>query len=371
MFREIKGQDRAIRLLNNAIAHKRISQAYLFYGPEGVGKFTTALYFGMALNCVAKSEKRPCGVCPSCHKFLEFSHPDFIYIFPTPNIKTSAEGEMKEKSITEYNAYVENRKNTPWEKVYFTGSTEIRKESIEMIQKRLEFTQREGKYRICIVEDADEMNQNTSNSFLKTLEEPPDNSILILITTRMQSLLPTIISRCQLVFFKPLSYKVIEEMLISKYLIDKPTAKTNARISNGNLEQAIRLTNDTKHASRNLMISFVEAALKADDMFMINMFASSRERFKSELIHDMLAHLALWQNDIALFASGKKDVTNSDYLPLLEKCLNRLSGDVETIADSLNLIDNMHGKLNGNVNIQLILINVYNHLKTLFGKSSS
>ncbi|MFO7660250.1 MAG: AAA family ATPase [Candidatus Cloacimonadaceae bacterium] len=367
MFREIKGQDRAIRLLNNAISHNRVSQAYLFYGPEGVGKFTTALYFGMALNCVAKSEKRPCGICASCHKFLEFSHPDLIYVFPTPNIKTTAEGELKEKSIAEYNAYIENRKNTPWEKVYFTGSTEIRKESIELIQKRLEFTQREGNYRVCIVEDADEMNSSTANSFLKTLEEPPEQTVLILSTTRMQSLLPTIISRCQLVFFKPLSYKIIEDMLTSKYLIDKPTAKANARISNGNLEQAIRLTNDTKHASRNLMISFVEAALKDDDMFALNLFSSTKDKFKTELIHDMLAHLALWQNDIALLASGKKDITNSDYQELLNQCLQRLGNDVDKIVDSLNLIDDLHRKLNGNVNLMLILINLHNHLKALYG----
>lgn len=369
MFREIKGQDRAIRLLNNAISHNRISQSYLFYGPEGVGKFTTALYFGMALNCVAKSEKRPCGICASCHKFLEFSHPDLIYVFPTPNIKTTAEGELKEKSIAEYNAYIENRKNTPWDKVYFTGSTEIRKESIELIQKRLEFTQREGNYRVCIVEDADEMNSSTANSFLKTLEEPPEQTVLILITTRLQSLLPTIISRCQLVFFKPLSYKIIEEMLISKYLIDKPTAKANACISNGNLEQAIRLTKDTKHISRNLMISFIETALKNDDMFALNLFSSTKEKFKAELIHDMLAHLALWQNDIALLASGRKDVTNSDYQELLNHCMQRLGNDVDKIADSLNLIDDLHRKLDGNVNLMLILINLHNHLKALYGSS--
>lgn len=367
MFREIKGQDRAIRLLNNALAHNRISQAYLFYGPEGVGKFTTALYFAMALNCVAKSEKRPCGVCTSCHKFLEFNHPDLIYVFPTPNIKTTAEGEMKDKSIAEYNAYIENRKKTPWEKVYFTGSTEIRRESIELIQKRLEFTQREGNYRVCIIEDADEMNSSTANSFLKTLEEPPEQTVLILITTRMQSLLPTIISRCQLVFFKPLSHKVIEELLTAKYLIDKPTAKANARISNGNLEQAIRLTNDTKHVSRNLMVSFIEAALKKDDLFILNLVSSAKEKYKSEFIHDVLAHLAIWQNDIALLASGRIDITNSDHRELLNQCLERLGDDVDGIADSLALIDDWHGKLSGNVNVMLILINLFNHLKSLYG----
>jgi len=369
MFSQIKGQDRAIKLLNNSIQHNRISQAYLFYGPEGVGKFTTALYYGMALNCLSASTKRPCGACASCHKFIEFSQTDLTYIFPTPNLKLTDEGVIKEsKYISEYNDYIENRKHSPWKSFFFSSKLMIRKESIIMLQRRLELAQTEGAYRVCIVEDADEMNEEASNSFLKTLEEPPSNTVIILTTTKMQSLLPTIVSRCQLVYFQPLSHKVIEDMLTSKYLIDKTIAKTYSRISNGNLEQAIRLTGDSKQESRNLMIAIVEAALKKDDMFVINMVSSVKEKYKAELMHDLLFHLALWFNDMAKLYIDRKDINSLDQLELLEKCLKNNPDWDTDIPNSLSFIDDLHRKIDGNVNIQLILINLYNHLRKNFNK---
>ncbi len=364
MFSQIKGQDRAIRLLNNSILHNRIAQAYLFYGPEGVGKFTTALYFSMALNCTSVPDKKPCGTCDSCHKFLQLSHPDLTYIFPTPNLKLTEEGEIKEsKYISEYNDYLENRKTSPWKNFFFSSKLMIRKESITMLQRRLELAQTECNYRVIIIEDADSMNEEASNSFLKTLEEPPKNTVIILLTTKMQSLLPTIISRCQQVYFQPLSHRVIEDILISKYFIDKAIAKTYSRISNGNLEQAIRLTGDSKHESRNLMIAFIEASLNKDDMFIINSVGSGKEKFKAELVHDLLYHLALWFNDMSKLYVDRKDINNLDYAELLEKCVKNCLVCDSDIPASLTFIDDLHRKVDGNVNTQLIVINLYNHLR--------
>jgi DNA polymerase III subunit delta' len=365
MFDKIKGQDKALRFLENAIKHNRVSQAYIFYGPEGVGKFTTALYFGMALNCQSEVETRPCGTCSSCHKFLEFSHPDLIYIFPTPSIKTSDEGELKNKSISEYLSYIEKRKTTPWEKVYFTQNTEIRKESMEILQKQLESAQRESKYRICIIEETDEMNDKTTNSFLKTLEEPLPDTVFILLTTKLQSLLQTVLSRCQLVFFKPLTYKIIEDILTSDFLIDKQLARTYSRIANGNLEQAIRLTNDVKHESRNLMIQLLEAAIQKDDSYVINNLQATKEKFKVELMHDLLDHLALWFSDLALLKTGRRDVVNLDFEPLLEQYADKLSAKDSIIAEFLMYFDDLHRKVDGKVNVQFILIDLYHKIKLM------
>ena len=101
MFSKIKGQDKAISILQRAIENDKIANSYLFYGPDGVGKFTTALYFGMALNCHAILENRPCGLCPSCLKFLAYSHLDMVYVFPFPKESgrndISLEGEIKDE----------------------------------------------------------------------------------------------------------------------------------------------------------------------------------------------------------------------------------------------------------------------------------
>ena len=100
MFSKIKGQDKAISILKRAIVNDKIANSYLFFGPDGVGKFTTALYFGMALNCHSTLEKRPCGLCPSCRKFLSYSHPDMIYVFPTSKLDISLEGETNQQGIS-------------------------------------------------------------------------------------------------------------------------------------------------------------------------------------------------------------------------------------------------------------------------------
>jgi DNA polymerase-3 subunit delta' len=368
MLSEIKGQDKVFRLLKNTVKHNRISQSYLFHGPEGVGKFTTALYLGMILNCNSKSDKRPCGSCVSCRKYMDLSHPDFIYIFPAPKMKISDSGDMNNQSINEYLSFIENRKISPWKKVYFSANVEIRKESIEMLQKKLEFTQREGKYRICILEDADGMNQSTANSFLKTLEEPPENTVFILLTTKMQSVLPTILSRCQQVFFQPLSYKLIEEILVSNFRIDKQTAKTFSRIANGNLEQAIRFTNESTHESRTLMISFIEAALMKDDNAIINILSSAKDKYKAEMVHDMIYYLAMFIHDISVLKDNRTDIINTDNMPLLTSCSGKVFAWDQKFYAFLIYLDNLHIRLNGNVNTQFTLIDLYHEIKSLLSQ---
>ncbi|MCD4651742.1 MAG: DNA polymerase III subunit delta', partial [Candidatus Cloacimonetes bacterium] len=95
LFSKIRGQQKAIKILEHALETGKCAQSYLFYGPAGTGKFTTALYFGMALNCLDESEARPCGVCLSCRKLINFSHPDFIFVFPSPNLEMTPEGDVK------------------------------------------------------------------------------------------------------------------------------------------------------------------------------------------------------------------------------------------------------------------------------------
>jgi len=193
MFRNIKGQDHALQILKMAMDNDRIAQAYLFHGADGVGKFTTALYFGMALNCLSLSEFRPCGVCNSCRKFLAFEHPDFIYLFPTPNLQLTVDGEIKSpEGLRQYEAYIKNKIEAPWQDYYFSSSIEIRMESVSMLIKRLDFSIYEANWRVCIIEEADQMNIPTANAFLKTLEEPPRQTVIILVTNRLSMLLPTI-----------------------------------------------------------------------------------------------------------------------------------------------------------------------------------
>lgn len=365
MFRQIKGQDHALHILQAAIQNHRIAQAYLFHGPVGVGKFTTALYFGMALNCLSSSEFRPCGVCASCRKFLALDHPDLIYIFPTPNLKSNADGEYQKKEAQDqYEAFLKNKVETPWEVFRFNSSTLIRKESMSMLIKRLELSIFEGPYRICIIEDADEMNTATANAFLKTLEEPPRNTIVVLVTTRLSMMLPTIISRCQPVYFKPLTRGVLESILVDKHECDTATARVASRIAGGNLKKAIQIAAGSTGELRNLAFEITDLAIHDRELDFHFLIGRIKEYINAESLTELIGYICFIVSDMVVYHSNPEDVTNVDRLDILAAISPH-----EELADAalefLVQAEDLKRKLDGNVNANLVLINLFMRLRAL------
>ncbi|MDD4686762.1 MAG: DNA polymerase III subunit delta' [Candidatus Cloacimonetes bacterium] len=356
MFRKIKGQKQVLYLLQNAIEQQRIAQAYLFHGGDGVGKFMTALYFGMALNCLSSSEYRPCGVCSSCHKFLSFEHPDFLYLFPTVNLKLSSEGEIKDAdALKQYEAYIKNKKESPWLDYYFSGSTEIRKESISVLIKRLEYSIHEAQYRVVIIENADMMNTQTANAFLKTLEEPPDNTVILLITEKLPQIMPTIMSRCQPVYFKPLAQNVMQEILFESFQVDTIIAKSAARISGGNLKTAIRIAQNSVNSIRDKAFNFIRMASHKQSYEYYLQVMKHKE--SSDALRDLLAYLGIIANDLAVIHFAPSEITNLDQSELLFEIAHDTLPD--RIPDYLLTLDNLSRKLDGNVNPTLIQLNLF------------
>lgn len=364
MFRKIKGQQQVVSLLQNAIEKDRIAQAYIFHGSDGVGKLMTALYFGMAVNCLSSGEFKPCGVCISCHKFLNFEHPDFLYLFPTTNLNMNTDGEIRsQEALKQYEGYLKNKRETPWAEYFFTGSIEIRKESISYLIKKLEFSINEGNFRVVIVENADMMNTQTANAFLKTLEEPPARTIIILITERLPMILPTIISRCQPVYFKPLSQKVVQEMLFDQFQIGSIVAKGVARICGGNFKTAIRIAQDSSNTSRIRAFELLELALQNDGLTILNTYSKSKESYGIDAIQDIISYLGIIANDLAIIKDAPSEITNADKAELL---LSIVSDNIsERVHGFLLYLDDLSRKLNGNVNPLLVMINLFFSLRDL------
>jgi len=181
-FSDIKGQDEAIRFLNSAITAGKMSHAYIFAGPKGSGRTLLARNFTKALNC-EDTKNAPCDSCPSCRKIDKDSHPDVKWI------------RKEEKN------------------------SEIKIEQIRELEARIILKPYEGRYKVYIVQGAELMSIEAANSFLKTLEEPPRNSLLILITEEPKSLLPTILSRCQIVRLK--SVRMDEERSILPEVLEE------------------------------------------------------------------------------------------------------------------------------------------------------
>ena len=166
-FSQIIGQPKALNLLNRALASKRLAHGYLFIGPEGVGKRSTARALAAQLLCHEQGNKPPCGTCPACRKVSAGSHPDFLTIKP--------EGAG------------------------------IKINQIRELKKALSFPPFEQGMRVVIIEDVQTMGREAANSLLKLLEEPPPDNLLLLVAADTEPLLDTILSRCQVIPFVALT----------------------------------------------------------------------------------------------------------------------------------------------------------------------
>ena len=365
MFKNILGQDHALQILHSAIEHDRVSQAYLFHGPEGVGKFTTALYFGMALNCLAKSEFRPCGVCNSCRRLLNLDHPDFIYLFPTLNLRMTDEGEIRD-NLDSYEAYIQNKKDSPWLQFHFNRATEIRRESVAFLIKRLSLSIFDANYRICLIENADMMNIQTSNAFLKILEEPPARTVMLLTTSRLSSLLPTILSRCQPIYFRPLSQSVTESLLRNKLEYDEPTARAAARIGSGNFKTAVQVAEGSSQGLRDLAFQIMELAMGDKELDFVNLIDSLKDQLNAESAKNLLSYMGFLVNDIAVLRSNPEEITNIDKLDELKKLARDDDIFIEDVLKFLGLLEDFQRKIAGKVNLRLLMMNCFYALKDLY-----
>jgi DNA polymerase III subunit delta' len=217
MWRGILGHDDVVDHFRRTLAAGRLASTYLFVGPPGVGKRRFARELAHALLCITADEAalEPCERCESCRLFAAGSHPDLDVVGLLP--------DKSELAISQFVGYDSHLKQ-------------------EGLCHRIALKPFFGHRRIAIVDDADHFNVHSANCLLKTLEEPPPNSLLILIGTSPARQLPTIRSRSQVVRFRPLSVEIVTQILVEKGLIaDHQQAMCAAELSDGSVEQALQV----------------------------------------------------------------------------------------------------------------------------------
>lgn len=218
MWQSIEGHDRIVEQFRHAIGRGRLASSFLFAGPSGVGKRTFALKLAQAMLCLNSSEAElaPCGTCSSCAQVTADTHPD-LHLVAKPEGKSFIPLDL------------------------LIGDADHRRR--EGLCHDISMKPSLGGRKVAIIDDADYLNAEGANALLKTLEEPPPRSVLILIGTTSAKQLPTIRSRCQLIRFQPLPTDLVAELLVSKSLIDDPSrARTLARYSEGSIQQALALS---------------------------------------------------------------------------------------------------------------------------------
>jgi DNA polymerase-3 subunit delta' len=218
MFSKLVGQIQAATILQDAVTSGRLPGAYLFTGPSHTGKAYAAILLAEALNCTfPDSTGKPCGRCPSCAAIAKGTHPDVRTVAPT--------GPSRILRIPQF-----------WPR---DGVKDF--PSDRAMLRDLHFAAVLGKKRVFIIEDADALNEDTGNSLLKVLEEPPPYALFVLTATSTGSVLPTIASRCQVIRFTRIPVADIEAVLERNHGLDSAKVAFLAGYCEGAIGEAIRL----------------------------------------------------------------------------------------------------------------------------------
>jgi DNA polymerase-3 subunit delta' len=238
MFDSLTGNDKVKDALKRMIAADRLPGAMLFVGEEGIGKKLFALEVARALNCRSRKGVEGCGVCPICVRISKINY-----------IESNNQDDLNQIFWTDYLdvGLVEAPKRV------------LRVAQMRQIEAEANFRPIEGKARVFIIDDADELNDASANALLKVLEEPPSTSYLILITARPAMLLTTIRSRCQTIRFAPLTPTEIEQHLTRNKVLDKKAAQLRARTAGGSIGRALEGDVEQFTDQRTAMLAVVKA----------------------------------------------------------------------------------------------------------------
>ncbi|PYS75306.1 MAG: hypothetical protein DMF66_19905, partial [Acidobacteria bacterium] len=243
MFDRLVGNERAKETLRRMLRQGRVPGALLFAGDEGLGKQLFALELARALNCRARRGVEACGVCPSCKRTGKFESPP-------------AERDEYKKVL--WSEHRDVGRVLPFNR-------NILVDAVRDLERECNFRPAEGEARVFLVEDAESLNDASSNALLKTLEEATPTTHLVLVTSRPAALLPTIRSRCQTVRFAPLAVEELESYLVKNRKRAGEEARLAAHLAAGRPGVALGLNLDTYRARREAMLGVVEALAAGDD----------------------------------------------------------------------------------------------------------
>ncbi|MGD1992646.1 MAG: DNA polymerase III subunit delta' [Anaerolineae bacterium] len=271
----IVGHEWAVRLLQQALERDELSHAYLFTGPPNVGKETVAAALARALLCEAEAG-RPCDNCRGCHLLSSGNHPDLHHVEPD-----TAAGRVLIAQVRE-------------------------------LSRQLSLTPSLGQYRVAILSDFHRATPSAANALLKTLEEPPPYVVLVLLAPDTDSLLPTIVSRCQVVPFQPVSATKVEQALIERWGVDAEQAQLLAHVSGGRLGWAVTAATDPD--------ALAARARRLEELdHLIHASLVERFRYAENLAHDPEAiqrtldvWTGLWRDVMVVAAGAEGPLTNLD-----------------------------------------------------------
>jgi DNA polymerase-3 subunit delta' len=296
-FSEIQGHDLIIEVLRRSLLSGKTPHSYLFEGVSGCGRKKTALTLIGALFCTTLPDDS-CGVCPSCRKIAAGNHPDIHLLSPLPDKRDISVDQLRE------------------------------------MQHTLSLRPYEAPRKACIIDPAERMNPSSANSLLKTLEEPPGNALIILLTENAGMLLPTVRSRCQLIRFAPLSLEHTLTLLERNGMSTEAAALV-APMAGGSLQKALELDNEALATRREAVLSRVEQ-LSLDRI--ASVFDASEELSGNrDATVELLDMLLSFFRDAVHLGCGNGEIVNRSVRSSIESIAARRS-----VSRNLEVLERIH-----------------------------
>jgi len=330
MFDQLTGNERVKQLLRRMLGSGRVPGALLFSGEEGVGKKLFAIEIAKALNCRAPQGVEGCGKCRACARMSRFNLP-------------------------------QSENPDDWKQIIWTDHGDVGMvvapkrlllvDQMRHIEIEANFRPFEGKARVFIVDEADKLNDQSANALLKTLEEPPPTSHLILITSRPAMLLPTIRSRCQAIRFSPLTTAEIEQHLLQNKLATPAEAGLRARAGNGSIGRALAGDLEGFKERRDAMLQVLTALTITEDYSRLLRLAEEMNEAKHKDEYEFgleLLETLIRDALMVSFGVSSGQLINEDVLPQLQRISERI--DSRRATSWISRIEELREQLVVNVN---------------------
>jgi len=359
-FSSIPGQKDIKEKLLRSVKEERVSHAQIFAGNEGCGSMALALAYARYISCENRSAHDSCGTCKSCVKYEKLIHPDLHFVFPVVKGKKATE-PVSDTYIEEWREFV---KKSPyfnlnnWMDFIEAGNSQgliFAAEASEII-KKLSLKTFESDFKIMIIWLPEKMHQATANKLLKMIEEPPEKTLFILVSEEPDKVIPTILSRCQLVKIPSFTSTDIENHLVNFYGIPAEKSKDLARVSNGNISRSIELCENEDSTLANLerFKSLMRYAWKRDILSIITwaeeISGTGRESQKNFVTFSMrilrenlMLSLDQMKNRL-VFLTGEEASFSGKFHPFITK------DNIYPLSDEFNLVY-AHIESNGNAKI--------------------
>ncbi len=359
MWDRIIGQNNVIHKLINIRNSGKISHAYIFYGIEGVGKDAVAIEFAKYVNCDNPINNGACDICPSCRQITSLSSVDFKFITALPAGKNESDSDddpiknLKEDDYKIYLSELKEKSENNYHKINLPNANNIRISSIRQIKRDISLTNTKDKKKIFIISDADKMNIQSSNALLKILEEPPGNSLIILTTSRINFLLPTIFGRCQKIKFDSLSLNDIKNYILKVSNYSESEALFYAGLSEGSISKCDEILKEDYLSLRENVIDLLRAVVSGKKMMITSELRKITGVKDKEKVKQALKILNIWLRDAFYFENGLEEkIINKDKIENIGKFCKAFKFDsYKIITSSEDLIK----EIDGNQSTELLL----------------